>query len=763
MDGGAGDDVLVGGDGADVMHGGADNDSIDGSDNPVGTVDQMFGDAGTDTLIWSPGKDDDFNDGGDGTDTSIVNGGGGSEVFLIAPTAAGARLDRTTNNGVLAPFFVDMANVEILRVNGNAGNDNISGSAGLAGRIGLELNGGAGDDVLVGGDGADDMHGGDDNDTLDGSDNPAGTFDAMFGDVGDDTLIWNPGKDDDINEGGPGQDTSIINGGTGSEDFVISPNGGRVLFQRTNNNGAPLPFSVGIGTTEVLRVNGNDGADTVNVTGSLSALISLEMDGGNGADVLNGSDGADLIQGGAGADTITAKDNPVGTTDRVFGGDDDDVMIWNPGEDDDVNDGGAGRDTTLVLAAGVAETFDISQDAAAVSIRRELPTVFEVSSTAVEVIELNAGGGDDAVRTDLLFGVEQVLSGGTAIGVSQDSLRVRGFQGNATFSPVLTPEFGALRHEGFEAVEVLATGASATATLDGAQEVPPVDSLGQGRAKVVLSSDESRIQVDLSFVELGGTSTMAHIHGPAQPGANAPPLFTLVGAGGTAGEVSDAAFDVTPQQVAELKAGLWYVNVHSTSAASGEIRGQLRVDRVLRGPVEARQVVPGSTSQGRGYTTATLAGTQDQAVFTLAFADLIGENGNGVNTSNVVHAGGRGAVGPAIQDIDLDASETDKGELVSEPFTLTPAQALALGRGSWYVEVNSEEFPQGEIRGQLVESVFFRQFRIVLRRAGDPTLPRLTTRGRVVCRIRRRTGSKRFRSHIGRPLLWLAASLPAAG
>ncbi|MDB5871314.1 MAG: hypothetical protein JWQ07_756, partial [Ramlibacter sp.] len=33
---------------------------------------------------------------------------------------------------------------------------------------------------------------------------------------------------------------------------------------------------------------------------------------------------------------------------------------------------------------------------------------------------------------------------------------------------------------------------------------------------------------------------------------------------------------VTPAQAADLMAGLWYVNIHSTQFPGGEIRGQLR-------------------------------------------------------------------------------------------------------------------------------------------------------------------------------------------
>ena len=64
INGGDGDDVLIGGAGNDVIHGDAGNDRIDGSTGD----DQIFGDAGNDKLNGGPGKDK--IDGGAGTDSA---------------------------------------------------------------------------------------------------------------------------------------------------------------------------------------------------------------------------------------------------------------------------------------------------------------------------------------------------------------------------------------------------------------------------------------------------------------------------------------------------------------------------------------------------------------------------------------------------------------------------------------------------------------------------------------------------------------------
>jgi uncharacterized repeat protein (TIGR01451 family) len=108
------------------------------------------------------------------------------------------------------------------------------------------------------------------------------------------------------------------------------------------------------------------------------------------------------------------------------------------------------------------------------------------------------------------------------------------------------------------------------ATLNGAQEVPPTNSAATGAATLLLSADEKTALVSLSFTNLSGPQTDAHIHGPAAPGSNAGVLFAL-----PLGQFSNQQISLTPQQAQDLKNGLLYINVHSANFPNGEIRGQL--------------------------------------------------------------------------------------------------------------------------------------------------------------------------------------------
>jgi hypothetical protein len=149
---------------------------------------------------------------------------------------------------------------------GGAGNDSLTGGSG-----GDRIFGQGGNDTLLGKGGFDFLFGGANNDTLTGGD----ADDQVFGESGTDLMIWNPGDDTDLNEGGLGTDTVQVNGGGGAEVFTTTANGTRVRFDRLD----PAPFAIDIGTSENLVLNANGGDDSFSATGNLAALIKITVDG----------------------------------------------------------------------------------------------------------------------------------------------------------------------------------------------------------------------------------------------------------------------------------------------------------------------------------------------------------------------------------------------------------------------------------------------------------------------------------------------------
>ena len=113
-------------------------------------------------------------------------------------------------------------------------------------------------------------------------------------------------------------------------------------------------------------------------------------------------------------------------------------------------------------------------------------------------------------------------------------------------------------------------------SISGTQEVPPVVTSGSGTVVGTYNDVTKQLSVTINFSSLTGTTSAGHYHGPALPGANAGVkiAFSNLPLGVTSGSFSPVHTLTTPQE-AELLAGLWYINIHTSFRPGGEIRGQL--------------------------------------------------------------------------------------------------------------------------------------------------------------------------------------------
>jgi CHRD domain len=128
------------------------------------------------------------------------------------------------------------------------------------------------------------------------------------------------------------------------------------------------------------------------------------------------------------------------------------------------------------------------------------------------------------------------------------------------------------------AIAVLMTAGAArastvhfAATLTGADEVPANASAGTGKLSAELETDERTLVYRATYSGLSGPATMAHFHGPAASGANAPVQIPM---SDPATPISGAIM-LTRDQEDDLLAGKWYFNVHTKDHPGGEIRGQV--------------------------------------------------------------------------------------------------------------------------------------------------------------------------------------------
>ena len=117
VDGGLGNDNLLGSNGNDIILGGDGNDFVDGQQgNDVG-----FMGAGDDTFQWDPGDGSDVIEGQDGADRMAFNGSNISERFETSANGGRVRFTRD-----IANIVMDLNDVEAIGVNALGGADTVT-------------------------------------------------------------------------------------------------------------------------------------------------------------------------------------------------------------------------------------------------------------------------------------------------------------------------------------------------------------------------------------------------------------------------------------------------------------------------------------------------------------------------------------------------------------------------------------------------------------------------------------------------------------
>ena len=369
VDGGAGEDSLLGSQGADVFLGGGDADFIHGDNGN----DAAFMGAGADVFQWNPGDGNDTLEGQDGTDTMLFFGANTAESISISANGPRVKFVRSVAN-----VTMDLDDVEELDVRALGGADDIV-VGDLTGTdvtpIGLDLRGpngggdGAADTVTVKGTTGPDvvgatgdaggvsvsgltaevrlfspeqandrlvLNGYDAGDTLDATALEADAIklalngglggDQLLGGEGDDVVsggdgddvarmgagddqfVWSPGDDNDTVEGQAGFDELLFNGSNIAENVSLTANGGRVTFFR----------SIGSVVTDLDDVEGFDlralgGADGILVndlsgTDVTQVDVKLAAIGGGG----DGQPDALTVQGTSGDDVALVTGDAAG-------------------------------------------------------------------------------------------------------------------------------------------------------------------------------------------------------------------------------------------------------------------------------------------------------------------------------------------------------------------------------------------------------------------------------------------------------------------
>jgi Ca2+-binding RTX toxin-like protein len=437
MDGGDGDDIIRGSNADELLVGGAGNDFIDGNQGN----DTVFLGDGDDTFQWDPGDGSDIVEGQSGIDTLLFNGSNIGENIDLS--ANGPRLRFFRN---VALITMDVDGIERVDFQALGGADNIVvnslvGTAVTQVNINLAAAGGVGDGLA-------------DTVTINGTPGPD-TFD----------IANNAGA---LEVSGPGAQVRILNAELANDRLVINGVGGDLVNVNGSAAGDTMTFfpspiagylramssdytaPVDVSGALRLSINGLGGPDTITGSGNVADLaIPVQLDGGDGDDLISGSNASELILGGPGKDVIDGNQG----NDTVLMGGDDDTFIWDPGDGSDTIEGQGGNDTLVFNCSNIGEAIDFSAVGARLRLFRNVG-IITMDVDGVERVDLQALGGADNLTVNSLAGtaVSQVnidlasTLGGVTGDAQIDVITVNGTASADTFN--ITTNAGAVEVSG---------------------------------------------------------------------------------------------------------------------------------------------------------------------------------------------------------------------------------------------------------------------------------------------------------------------------
>jgi hypothetical protein len=188
---------------------------------------------------------------------------------------------------------------------------------------------------------------------------------------------------------------------------------------------------------------------------------------------------------------------------------------------------------------------------------------------------------------------------------------------------------------------------------------------------------------------------------------NGPPIHWLYDETGISGPGGDfdpdnpisGSLTLTGDQVDDLLAGNYYINVHTADHGAGEIRGQIGS---LSPPAEFNALLlPGNEVPPVASDALGVARFNFVPTATLSYEIHVTDIDN--VTAAHIHKGWPGENGPVVHWLyDVTGSSTPGGPFpVSGDVTLDAEDLVDLLTGYYYVNVHTTANPAGEIRGQI--------------------------------------------------------------
>lgn len=273
--------------------------------------------------------------------------------------------------------------------------------------------------------------------------------------------------------------------------------------------------------------------------------------------------------------------------------------------------------------------------------------------------------------------------------------------------------------------------------LEGRQEVPPVDSAAGGTYAITIDPDA---MVFFAIVNTTGAddATASHIH-DGYAGTNGSVVYPLSQDPGEISRWTASNAPLSVEQLAALRAGRYYVNVHTPANPPGEVRGQLAIDpvEVTFADLGGEQEVPPVVSAATGIAAITV--NRDSGAITL-HANTVGAATASAAHIHQGYAGQNGGVLIPLQQDPMDAAHwfVDGG-------LLDDAGLADYVAGRTYVNVHTPANPPGELRGQIAPP----NIRILLSMMdGDQVVPPVITPAGGIVATTADLESRRFVAYV---------------
>ena len=250
-------------------------------------------------------------------------------------------------------------------------------------------------------------------------------------------------------------------------------------------------------------------------------------------------------------------------------------------------------------------------------------------------------------------------------------------------------------------------------------QATPGGFVSRAHGGVLVELDENSAKASGSFNALNGFDPSvaggAHLHA-GMPGVAGPivyPLVTDAGSGASEGEFlpSDNTIvfdDARPAQLDSMLERTLYVNIHSTLASSGEIRGQLapymtnHLATALSPAVTLPYTGEATMNQGTGRLVSEVYGSVLYTYGTIA--ELSSPIDLSIGGGAHLHEGFVAETGDVIFPLDFEGTPGTSGVIPfdSNRFTLDTAQLDRFFDGGYYANFHTQNAPSGAIRGQVL-------------------------------------------------------------